>query len=442
MELDFLEFFSACNPAQTLKFNNREDRQYYIDFASVRGANIIRTLERTIVLNKSLGNSTCQLFTGHIGCGKSTELRRLQANLEQQNFHVVYFESTEDLDMADVDVTDILLAITRQVSESLSKVGIRLKPNYFVKLFREIVDVLKTPIEVKEIEFSLPMELAKVTAQTKNSPDSRSRLRQYLEPRTKQIIDGINEEVLGKASTKLQELGKAGLVVIVDNLDRVDNRLKSGNTTQPEYLFIDRGEQLRKLNCHVIYTIPLVLKFSNNTQVLTNRFGGGLEPEALPMIPVCDRYGNKHEQGIALLQQMVLARAFPTIEPSQRLNFITKIFETENTLERLCFISGGHVRTLLGMLYRCLREEDPPISKACLERVISESRDNLALAITDDEWELIYKVWQAKTLSGEYSYQTLLKSSFVFEYPDPQEGKWFDINPILKETKQFRSFQG
>jgi hypothetical protein len=55
----------------------------------------------------------------HIGCGKSTELSRLQNELKQEKFYVVYFQATDDLDVEDVDITDILLAIAHQVSESL-----------------------------------------------------------------------------------------------------------------------------------------------------------------------------------------------------------------------------------------------------------------------------------------------------------------------------------
>lgn len=125
--LDLQRFYDSCNPSRTLVLENPEDRQYYIDFASVRGGKVVEALERTIT-RLSPDKPTCQLFTGHIGCGKSTELRRLEAELKQQGFHVVYFESTQDVDMADVDVTDILLAMTRQLSESLAAVGIKLKP--------------------------------------------------------------------------------------------------------------------------------------------------------------------------------------------------------------------------------------------------------------------------------------------------------------------------
>ena len=191
------------------------------------GGNVIQRLRRTIVNQPD--ESTCQLFTGHIGCGKSTELFRLKEELERQGFHVVYFESSADLDMADVDVSDILLAITRQVSASLEKVDIRLKPSYFVNLFNEIADFLQTPV-LPEFEFSLPLGIGKVTTKTKDSPKLRSQLRQYLEPRTSGILEAINKQVLERAQEALKYQGYKGLVVIVDNLDRVDISLKASRS--------------------------------------------------------------------------------------------------------------------------------------------------------------------------------------------------------------------
>ncbi|MEC4805756.1 MAG: AAA family ATPase [Jaaginema sp. PMC 1079.18] len=98
---------------------NPEDKKYYIDFSTVRGGEIIEEMQSTISFF-SPNEPTCTLFTGHIGCGKSTELRRLQLELEKDGFVVVYFESSEDLEMADVDISDILLAIAKRVSESLT----------------------------------------------------------------------------------------------------------------------------------------------------------------------------------------------------------------------------------------------------------------------------------------------------------------------------------
>jgi hypothetical protein len=414
-----------------------EDRQYYIDFSSVRGSKIIESLKRTIALI-SPNEPTCQLFTGHIGCGKSTELLRLKTELEQQGFHVVYFESSQDLDMADVDITDILLSVAGQVSESLEAINIKLKPGYFANLFTEIVDFLQTPIDI-EAEAELSIGIGKITAKTKESPKLRRRLREYLEPRTAGILESINKELLDRATIELKRRGKAGLVVIVDNLDRVDIRPLPSGRTQPEYLFIDRGEQLRKINCHVVYTIPLALIFSNDCETLKNRLGGGLTPKVLPMVPVRRRTGEEFQDGMALLRQMVLVRAFPNISLEKQLELTKEVFDTPETLNRLCRVSGGHVRNLLGLLFDCLRQEDPPISRECLERVIRERRDTLTTAIDAEEWNLLFQVVQHQTVRGDAEYQTLLRSMFVFEYRD-HEGCWYGINPALEEAQQFLSW--
>ncbi|MEP0752642.1 KAP family NTPase [Trichocoleus sp. Lan] len=432
MKLDLQRFYQACNPSP-LNMGNAEERKYYIDFSSVRGGNIIRELGRTVT-RLSPDKPTCQLFTGHIGCGKSTELQQLQADLEQQGFHVVYFESSQVLEMADVDVTDIMLAIARQVSASLEAIQIKLKPGYFTNLFTEIADFLQTPIDVS-MEAELSVGIGKLTAKTKDSPKLRNQLRQYLEPRTNGILEAINKELFGVAREKLKQQGKKGLVVIIDNLDRLENSVKPTGQIQPEYLFVERGEQLNQLNCHVVYTIPLVLIFSNALGRLTNRFGG--DPKVLPMVPVQVRSGGESKEGMALLQQMVLARAFPDVNVVERVNKITEVFDSPETLARLCRVSGGHVRNLLVLLSRCLERDDPPLSRDCLEGVIRQRRNALILALTEDEWILLREVAQQKSLRGEERYQTLVRDMFVFEYRD-EDGSWFDINPILREAKELQ----
>ncbi|BAY47723.1 hypothetical protein SAMD00079811_53420 [Scytonema sp. HK-05] len=100
MAVDLRKFFEATDPSRTLVVNNAQDKKYYIDFSSVRGGDIIGKLKQKITFFKP-HDPTCTLFTGHIGCGKSTELLRLKLELEADGFHVVYFESSEDLEMTE-----------------------------------------------------------------------------------------------------------------------------------------------------------------------------------------------------------------------------------------------------------------------------------------------------------------------------------------------------
>ncbi|WP_438802875.1 hypothetical protein [Laspinema palackyanum] len=258
MMVNLKQFFDATNPSKTLFAEESElDQKYYIDFSSVRGGQIIEDLRDNITL-WSPEQPTCQLFTGHIGCGKSTELLRLKAELEREGFHVVYFESSKDLEMGDVDVGDILLAIAKRVSESLDRLTLE-EPKRLKSILQGAAKLLQTEINLVEIGGTVgpaqitanqegvtvvAMGIAKITAKVKASPDLRSKLRGYLEPQTNGIIEAINKELLEPAIAKLKQQGKKGLVAIVDSLDRVDSTTKPWGRPQQEYLFVDRGEQL------------------------------------------------------------------------------------------------------------------------------------------------------------------------------------------------------
>jgi len=434
MNQEFLrKFFQATNPIKTLFRENREeDQKYYIDFSSVRGGKIVEDLKDNISL-WAPDEPTCQLFTGHVGCGKSTELLVLKAKLEGEGFHVVYLDSAQDLEMNDVDVGDILLAIAGRVSESLKAAGINIEAGYLKQRCEEIVDALKTPIKIPEVELGF----TKITTEAKGSPTLRERLRGYLESRTSTITEEINSEILKKARQKLKQSGKKGLVVIVDNLEKMENAPKPWGRPQQEYLFADRGEQLRGLNCHVVYTMPLALRFCDDYGNIIERFG--TEAQVLPMVPVKWRDGSECAEGMNLLQQMVMGRAFPDANEGQRLDKIAEIFDKKETLDRLCRISGGHVRSLLRFVNDAIkRERGLPISGNTVEAVIRAYRNERTLAIDAQEWELLSQVAQSKEVAklGDRAYKKLIRSRLVYEYHD-REQIWFDINPILAEAKEF-----
>ncbi|MBW3587015.1 MAG: KAP family NTPase [Cyanobacteria bacterium 0813] len=456
MNLDFDRFWNACNPSESLKLGNAEDRRYYIDFSEVRGGKIINVFKRTIIRSSS-DKPTCQLFTGHIGCGKSTELSRLEKELTDEGFHVVYFESTQDLDEMDLDLTDIMLAIARRVTQSLEEGKISLQPQRFKDFLKNSWDFLQTPVTLEaegelfgskvkgntdgNLEVSLPLGIAKITAKTKSDPDLRSKLRQYMEPQANKMLELINQEIIDVAINQLKQRSKKGLVVIVDNLDRIVSRPNAAGRLLPEYIFIDRGDQLRQLNCHLVYTLPLGLIFGNESEILKNRLGGGVDPKVLPMVPVKNRDGSECVEGMNLLRRMVMSRAFPDVSPDKYITLIAEVFDSPETLDELCRVSGGHLRNLMGMLFGCLQQDDPPISQNVLKSVIRSSRDTLKNGIDNDQWELLFKVVKEQIINGDKEYQDLLRNLWVFEYVDDTQGNWFALNPLLMETDKFKLWQ-
>jgi hypothetical protein len=105
----------------------------YVDCEAERGdANVILDLGPEILRS---ARYTCQLYAGHRGAGKSTELLRLKADLEAKGCFVVYFAAVGedgDIDPQDVQYTDILLACARHLLESLKQAD----PTPLVNWFR------------------------------------------------------------------------------------------------------------------------------------------------------------------------------------------------------------------------------------------------------------------------------------------------------------------
>jgi hypothetical protein len=278
--------------------------------------------------------------------------------------------------------------------------------------------------------------IGKITAKAKDSPEVRNKLREYLEPQTKSILELINQELLEPTKEQLKKLGLRGLVVIVDNLDRVETARKPWGRPQAEYLFVDRGEQLRQLQCHVVYTMPLSLRFSDDFGRLIDRFP--VRPKVLPMVPVRYRDGSICPEGMYLMQKMVLVRAFPEEQPEPTPEFIGAIFDTKETLEQLCLYSGGHVRELLRLLYEWIKKDRQlPLSGMTLEILISSRCNEMCLGITDEEWELLRQVYKRKQVRGDSNYRKLIHSRLVYEYCD-RNGFWFDINPILAGAEELK----
>lgn len=449
MSLNLPQFYRACNPSKTLDMSEAKGQKYYIDFSSVRSGNIIDELQANITLF-SPEEATCQLFTGHIGCGKTTELLRLKSILEEEGFQVIYFKSSQDLNLADTDIGEILLTIARHFSLIFDKLKLENSMLRWQELLQEVGKLVNREFVNREFEVrsavavsafeenesaSLSSRLQKIALHAKNSPELRLKLRQYWEPRISLILQAINTELLEPVTAALKQQGKKGLVTIVDNLDRLEAVQKPWGRSQPEYLFVDRGEQLCKLNCHMVYTIPLSLIFSKDFGRLTQRFGS--DPKVLPTIPVRDRHRQSFDPGIAQLQKMVLARAFPDVASDLRMALVPELFDDRSSVDRLCYISGGHARNLLRLLHRWIEKERRlPLSRSVLEVAIRERCHQLILSLTEDEKKLLRQVVEQQRISGTENYQFLLRNLFVFEYQDDR-GSWFDINPILSESREF-----
>ncbi|NES83084.1 MAG: ATP-binding protein [Moorea sp. SIO2B7] len=447
--INITEVYNAFNPFKPLQPGDNS----YVNCSDVRGhENILLEIGTKIKRSKI---PTCQLYTGHRGVGKSTELLRLKKNLETKGFFVVYFGATEgDIDEQDAEYADILLACTRHILEQLKDyindtntkslfdwLNCRLTDLQDLKLYE--FKGLFNQLEVKEkIAF-----FAKLTNILKRRPGTRDRIRKQVNLYSNELIDSLNE-FMSEAQKELSTTTKK-MVVIADNLDRIipvarsDERNtvdRSDERNSNDEIFIDHGSELTSLDCHVIYTVPISLVYSNRATELNNIYKA---PQVLPMIMVRDRENKVYQPGINKLKEIIEKR-ISSVAPDIDIDIDKDIFYSKDTRLKLCTSTGGHVRELMLLMQTAMDWIDNfPITEQAVNQAINNVRDNTyRSAVDQDEWQKLAQVYLDKSIPNDEEYRSLLFRRCVLEYRYINElgniVRWHDVHPLIEGTEEFQ----
>ncbi|HVG20716.1 MAG TPA: hypothetical protein VNI02_16825, partial [Blastocatellia bacterium] len=381
------------------------------------------------------------LFTGHIGCGKSSELEHLRHVLTdsrsaQGRYFPVLLNASEYLDDYDAASADILLAIVTEFAATLrDKLAIDLQDNYFVKRFGELKNLLTSDVEVKEGELSFGIAKTKVQL-LKRDPTARHKVREALEPKMSTMLEEINfifdkaRIAIANAVANTGDAPYRDFVLILDNLEKIQGFAKKdqGLESQRE-LFLERAPQLTGLDAHIIYTVPLQLARSDGPQ-LKQRYG--VEPFVLPMIKIIERgTRNTFPPGAASLRAL-LQRHLGSLPLGQAF--------TEEALGFLLKYSGGHARNLMTFVQEaCTYTDDIPIPLEAAHRAIQPTVRTYSTAIPDSHWNRLAQLDLSpdqKIDNGEKDYLSMLENLSVLEYMDGGKDDpfalaepWYAVNP-------------
>ena len=407
----------------------------YVDCQEARGdGNINLELGSKIKRSQRM---TCQLYTGHRGAGKSTELLRLQQYLKSQGCFAIYFAADEqDINPENTEYTDILLACTRHLLEELRDANSQPLRDWMKDRWEDLKDLALTEVSFEKLSLELQIaQFAKLTANIRTIPSLRQKIRDKINPHTQTLIKALNE-FIDDAKKKLPQ-GYSQLAVIADNLDKIVPFSQEGKRSNLDEIFLDRAEQLKDLHCHVIYTIPISMAHSNRANDLGNDYDN---LQVLPMIMVQNQDGSPNATGLAKLKELIEKR-FKQIYPN--LSVEIGLFDNAETLERLCLMSGGHVRNLLSMMQEAIsRTENLPITAKAAQRAITQARDVYRRTPGENEWQILAKVSKTQEILNDQEHRDLLFNRCILEYRYyDEEGEslpWYDVHPLIKGIKQFQ----
>lgn len=431
MAQDIALFYQQCDPAESLPPGDPR----YVPCENVRGEDndFVKRLAKTNIGWSS--KPVCRLLAGHRGGGKSTELLRLKQELERGSsivgkHFVVYFEAdVEDVDVNDVDFPDLLLAIIRQIARALrERHNVKLERGPLLNFLDNIKNLLGSEVEFQKLEFDA--KIAKFTAAIKNSPGVRDKIREVLEPNASNLIQAANE-LIDDAQERLRNLGYKSLVLIVDSLDRVVLRNLDSNRTTYDRLFLERGPQMKALNCHVVYTLPIAMVFSPQAPELSGVYGH--KPDVLPMVKVINQDGSENTAGLKTMREVVLARL-------KVANIAEEVaFDSRDTVYELCRQSGGHMRNLLILIRSaCEFAETFPLTDMDVEKAVRDMGNGFERALTKPEYfDVLRSIDEKKDLPGSEHDKMLLQSLSVLEYQNGQV--WYSVNPAVRGLRKFLS---
>lgn len=433
----------ACNPMEPATAE-----QYYICDEARGDSALTKDFQRRIARAGTSTSYRRLLFSGHSGCGKSSELQNLQRALNKATspyprYVPVVVDASDYLDYYDVEVTDILLAIVVELASTLrDEYGIELKDSYFD---RRLSDIKKFLGDWEVTEGEIPLWGAKIkVGRLKEDPTARQKVRDALEPQLSTMLKEI-ETVFDNARLQVREYldnHLSDIVVILDNLEKIERFAKkeAGMDSQRE-LFLERYTQLTSMNAHFIYTVPLRLARSQYSPQLSQLYGS--LPIVLPMINVMDRRTREPSHGTIVLRELLQKRLGDDL-------LLDEVFDSE-ALEFLLTYSGGHVRNLIIFVQEaCNYAEDIPIPLNAARKAVQQTARTYHTSIPEHHWEKLATLDRSPNQeipNNDEDFLTMLENLSVLEYINGDEEadvafgslQWYAVNPIVRELPKFKA---
>ena len=411
--------------------------RYYVDLSAVRNTVAIEDVSTDLDLQEP-GEFNTILFTGHRGCGKSTELKRIQSRWEN-DYRVTYIEFDQELDVLDAEYTDLYLLFINKVADDLTKLRLKFDSkllerfeSWFKEVTKETEETVQSSVSI-ETEASAGAEIpfiykltAKLLGQIKGSSQQKKVIRETLQRNLSRLQTDINlllKDAFEKLRRKYPDRYQKGFLVIVDNLDRIPPNVAN-------HLFFDYAPQLQELDCTIIYTVPISVIYSYKN--VSNLFGN---PNIVPMVNIyefnrreCDlNYNQQRLEGVASLIE-------------KRVD-VSAVFDDRQQLLDLAKASGGHVRQLMQTTRSAFRTAiTRKHSKVLAEDVTyalkQQQFDFERSTPTAEYYTILAQVCLKKDIDKDEIGQTLLFNISVLEYNG--NSRWNYVNPLVKQSYAFQ----
>jgi hypothetical protein len=353
-------------------------------------------------------------FSGHRGCGKSTELLHVLSDPTiQQKFWPINFSIREEADIIDLDFRDVLLAIGSRMYRSYRQAGgdlpdqlLKELSSWRGKVEKEIKTVLEGNVAGYELGASIDAFFVNAGMKMKLEPATRVELRQVFEKDITGLISVINNIA---ATIYVRE--KRIPLILIDDMDKPD-------LDRARAIFHDRREIMMQPNCVIVYTISSALFYSKEFDAIRDQAiflpNIYLHP---PMEP------ERHN-----------VEGYNTMREFARLRMDTSLIEGQ-ALEDAITYSGGVFREMARIMRTALgqarRRGASKIEGRDVEWATSEIRNEYRRILDRNDLQYLRKVHEHNRLEYNDRLTPLLQLLAILEYRNGEN--WCDIHPVLRK---------
>lgn len=360
------------------------------------------------------------LLFGHVGSGKTTELRQYAQQFSaSSHYYVVDVDVMGKLDRNNLQFSETMLVMAERLTEQLDIDGFTISGAALEPVYQWFRNIEQSGQEQHELAASISSEvsagislpglfklLSKITSTAKTGSSRKTAWREEVRNRFSELATAFNQ-LIAEAEQALSQAANVSQKRILFILDGTD-KMKSEDTAR---FFVQDAEQLLALQTFVIYTAPLYLKYQGSLV-------GRLQDLVLPMIKLQDKTGALYAPGVQAMRELLLRRAAP------------ELFQNNEVIDRLIDLSGGHPRELLRLLQLCCEYADDVISSKELDQAASQLAADFRRFLTKEDYDLLVQIDAESSHQGTSEQtQNLLYKLALMEYND---GSWRRSHPVVR----------
>lgn len=426
---DFLEVLRDIDYEEALDPSNPRR----VDTQEARGSQ--RTLTRLArKLGMELHNERFRpsarkhiLFFGHVGGGKSTELKFYAAHLNKTRcFFPVEVDVDAVLDRNNLQYADLVMAMANELLAALQRDKIELLPSAFDDLQNWFTQKVVTRAEVREFateitagaqaEAGLPLLgklFARFSAAFRANATYKDELRHVIRNTFTQLAEAFDRLIDGAEAALARRRGVdvVRVLFIVDGTDR----LKQEDRVR---FFVQDAELLLAVQTFAVYTAPIALKYDGG-------LAGKLDADlVLPMVMLQDESGARFEPGWRAMTDILLRRADRSL------------FASEADVERLVEHSGGHPRDLLRLLQYACEFAETRIDAGVVGQAIAQLASEYRRLLRPDDYPRLVQIDRApQDVGNDQRTCELLYNCALLEY---NNGSWRRCHPVIRTLEGYR----